>query len=380
MKCIAIIFTNYGPYHIERIAAVHQQFQKKGWDIVAIELARHEAEYAWQTSVDLLPFPMISVLPDRILETVKLHQLLPLVYRSLSKANPDVLAIAGYGRPAMLAILFWSIWKRRPAILLSATHEDDSQRHLWLETIKRILLKGYKAAVVGGQPQKRYLVKLGFDPKSIFCGYNTVGNSIFTPDRIRDLPRPISQPYFLAINRFIPKKNLVFLISCYAQYRQKVGERAWNLILCGDGELRSEIEKYITQLQLQNFVRLPGFLQQNELLPYYAHAGCFIHASLQEQWGLVVNEAMASGLPILVSNRCGCFEDLAIEGVNGFGFDPQNSQQLTDLMVKISSGELDLDQMGHASLAHIQKFSPDYFANGLMQAVEYTFDRDVSQL
>ncbi len=80
---------------------------------------------------------------------------------------------------------------------------------------------------------------------------------------------------------------------------------------------------------------------------------------------------MAAGLPVLVSNHCGCFEDLVIEGVNGFGFDPDDSQELTDLMLKMSSEEIDLEKMSQSSLEHIQKFSPDYFAEGLVQAVQY---------
>ncbi len=135
--------------------------------------------------------------------------------------------------------------------------------------------------------------------------------------------------------------------------------------------MRPQIEHQISELNLNNTVHLPGFLQQNELLPYFAHAKCFVHSSTHEQWGLVVNEAMAASLPVLISNHCGCFEDLIIEGVNGFGFDPNNSQQLTDLMLKMSSREIDLKTMSQAALAHIQKFSPDYFAQGLIQAVEY---------
>ena len=79
---------------------------------------------------------------------------------------------------------------------------------------------------------------------------------------------------------------------------------------------------------------------------------------------------MASGLPVLVSNRCGCFEDLVVEGVNGFGFDPENRQQLIDLMVRMSTQEIDLQKMGQAALEHIQNFSPDRFARGLIAAIE----------
>jgi len=63
---------------------------------------------------------------------------------------------------------------------------------------------------------------------------------------------------------------------------------------------------------------------------------------------------------------------LVIEGVNGFGFDPTNQQELTDLMLKMSSGKVDLAVMGEASLKHIQKYSPDYFAQELMKALEYS--------
>ncbi|WP_313929798.1 glycosyltransferase family 4 protein [Microcoleus sp. FACHB-SPT15] len=338
---------------------------------MGIELARHEAEYAWQAKVEGLPFKVVSVIENQQLEEVSSTQLLQRLYAVLSQLKPDVLVIAGYARPAMLATLLWSLGNQKPAILLSATKKDDAPRSWWSEMLKKWILKHYKAALVGGQPQKRYLIELGMPAEAIFLGYNVVGNESYHPKKIESLPLLVERPYFLTVNRFVPKKNLLFLISSYAAYRQEAGSNAWDLVLCGDGALRPQIEKYITELALQDFVHLPGFLQQDELLPYFAHAHCFIHASIQEQWGLVVNEAMAAGLPVLVSNRCGCFEDLVIEGINGFGFDPDNSQQLTDLMLKVSLGQIDLAKMSHAALEHIQKFSPDYFAQGLIQAVEY---------
>ncbi|MGB3757884.1 MAG: glycosyltransferase [Rivularia sp. (in: cyanobacteria)] len=285
----------------------------------------------------------------------------------------DVLCLLGYARPEIQQIAFiLSFLPKKPAlILLSDSKRDDASRELWRELFKSQLLKLYKSALVGGKVHKHYLIELGMTDNSISMGYDVVDNEVFHPSRIKLLPSPLEKPFFLAINRFVPKKNLPFIISAYAVYHQLVGAESWDLILCGDGELRPQIEQQIAELNLQDSIHLPGFLQQDQLLPYFAHASCFIHASIQEQWGLVVNEAMAAGLPVLVSNRCGCFEDLVIEGVNGFGFDPENSQQLTELMLKMSSGEIDLEKMSQASLEHIQKFSPDYFAEGLMQAVQY---------
>jgi glycosyltransferase involved in cell wall biosynthesis len=338
---------------------------------MGIELARSEAEYPWKTKLDNLKFKVFSVISDQQVEQVNFFRLLGKLYAILNALNSDILVISGYARPTMLSALLWSIWHGKPAILLSESKEDDAVRSWWQETLKSWLIKSYKAALVGGKPHKRYLVKLGIAPDAIFVGYNVVNNTVFHPDKIKSLPAPIEKPYFLAINRFVPKKNLLFLISSYAAYRKAAGTNAWDLVLCGEGQIRPKIEQQITELALKDVVHLPGFLQQDELLPYFAHARCFIHASMQEQWGLVVNEAMAAGLPVLVSNRCGCFEDLIIEGVNGFGFDPENSQQLTDLMLKVSSGDVDLDKMGNAAFKHIQNFSPDHFAQGLVQAVEY---------
>jgi glycosyltransferase involved in cell wall biosynthesis len=93
-----------------------------------------------------------------------------------------------------------------------------------------------------------------------------------------------------------------------------------------------------------------------------------VHASVEEQWGLVVNEALAAGLPVLVSNRCGCYADLLIEGSNGFGFDPTDVALLTSLMVRMHS--TDLVAMGRASLERSKAFPASRFGEGLVEAVE----------
>lgn len=366
---IAFLFSNYGPYHIARLESLNN-FPTKDWQAVGIELSRYEKRYPWQTKLENLTFPIISIIKNSSIEETKITRTVVRLLAILKQVNPTVLAISGYFNPSMLVALFWCRLRNKPAILFSETTESDFDRVWWKEQIKSLIVKQFKSALVGGQPHKRYLTKLGMPAEAIFVGYDIVGNDTFNPQKIASLPKPLERPFFLTVNRFISKKNLPFIIDSYAQYREQAGVAAWDLVLCGDGELRLQIEKQITELNLQDVVHLPGFLQQSEMLPYFAHAGCFVHGSTTEQWGLVVNEAMAAGLPVLVSHRCGCFEDLIIEGVNGFGFDPYNSRQLTDLMLTISS-DFDSEKMGHAALQHIQNFAPDRFAQGLVQAVEY---------
>jgi 1,2-diacylglycerol 3-alpha-glucosyltransferase len=209
----------------------------------------------------------------------------------------------------------------------------------------------------------------------------------------------LPQKFFLASARFIEKKNLARLLQAYALYRtlarksetgdrrsesanQKVENRnqtsdlcpppsaPWSLVLLGDGPLKSDLCHLISDLRLDAHVHLPGFKQYHELPVYYGLASAFVHASTTEQWGLVVNEAMASGLPVLVSNRCGCAQDLVKEGVNGFTFDPCNIEQLAQLMLKLSTLNNQLSTLGSASRELISQWGPERFASGLKSAVE----------
>jgi glycosyltransferase involved in cell wall biosynthesis len=373
---IVVIFINIGGYHAARLQAAYSACQAQGWKLTAIQVTDDTLEHAWGNYISNISVPVETLLPvgsksNNIRKDTFSSKASEALLQSLNRLKPDAVFLPGWAFPFARTGLRWCRQNKALPILMSESKEDDAPRNWWQETIKSWLIKRYKAALVGGQPHKRYLIKLGMPADAIFFGYDVVGNDVLHGDKIKSLSSPFEKPYFLAINRFVSKKNLLFLISSYAAYRQVAGDKAWDLVLCGDGQQRPQMEQQITELALKDVVHLPGFLQQNELLPYFAHTSCFIHASIQEQWGLVVNEAMAAGLPVLVSNRCGCFEDLVIEGVNGFGFDPENSQQLTDLMLKVSSGEVDLAKMGHAALEHIQKFSPDYFGQGLMQAVKY---------
>src|SRR5262249_7394953 len=151
----------------------------------------------------------------------------------------------------------------------------------------------------------------------IALGYNAVDNDAFAraadaarraPEGRRGLP---AARYFLAVNRFVPEKNLPRLIAAFAEYRGHCrASRAWDLVLCGDGPGASEVDAAVQQSGCAGSIHRPGFLQADALPRWYAFASAFVHPSLMEPWGLVVNEAAACGLPLLVSDRAGCVETL----------------------------------------------------------------------
>lgn len=328
----------------------------------------------------------------------------------LDSIRPDVVCVSGWGLPVSLAAIAWAAPKGVPLVMLSESNEFDEPRVAWKEFVKSRIVSLCSAGVGGGNPQADYLVKLGLPASRVFRGYDVVDNRFFA-EEARELGAGICElgeiksPYFLACARFGKKKNLPGLIRAYARYRQKYESRlngckasagqatsrveginsgstasdtsafslrssVFDLVIAGDGEERVEIERTIRECGVSDHVHLVGAKSYYDLPGYYANAGAFIHASTTEQWGLVVNEAMASGLPVLVSKRCGCAADLVKEGVNGWTFDPTNEEQMADLMLRISSDEEQRKEMGRQSREIIAEWGPARFASGISSAVD----------
>jgi glycosyltransferase involved in cell wall biosynthesis len=122
-------------------------------------------------------------------------------------------------------------------------------------------------------------------------------------------------PVVLFAGKLIEKKQPLLLIDAFARARRDLD--AW-LLIAGDGPLRAECEALVARLRVPNVV-FAGFLNQTELPDAYAAADMFVLPSkLHETWGLVVNEAMNFGLPVVVSDKVGCATDLVRPGRNGF--------------------------------------------------------------
>jgi glycosyltransferase involved in cell wall biosynthesis len=178
----------------------------------------------------------------------------------------------------------------------------------------------------------------------------------------------VPKEYLLYVGRFAPEKNLVRLLQAFERYRTRE-PAGWGLVMVGAGPLRDRLERVARERNLE--VVWTGFKSLQELLPFYAHAGCFILPSISEPWGLVVNEAMASGLPVIVSRRCGCAEDLVRDGENGFLFDPEDPAELAEQMARIAGlSKARRAEMGKVSQEIVSAFTPETWAKNLTLAIK----------
>lgn len=371
---IALMFVNYGPYHLARALAL---MPLGGIEPYFIELAASQKKYPWLADKRKLLGRLIT-LTHKAYEQCSSREIARKAVAALERLRPAVVVIAGYNHRPMRAAAAWARRNGRGVVLLSETAPWDFPRSWWREALKRAWIRRYvDAALVGGQPQRAYAASLGVDPARIWDRYNVVDNEHFAKrcEAIRAegaaqrIQAGLPEYYFLYVGRFVRQKNLPLLLRAYRRYRELCAD-PWRLVLVGDGPLRNDLVQIARDAGLNDIV-WAGFKQSDDLPLYYAFANCFVMASILEPWGLVVNEAMASGLPVLVSRRCGCATDLVQPGNNGFIFEPGNPDELARLMLDISARSAQqLGSMGRASRMIIARWTPEAWADQLACAVQ----------
>lgn len=376
---VAIIYARFGPYHIARLNGAQAVLSPKGWKVLGIEVVPDDRFYAWEKVEDETEVQRIPLLPGWAYTELSRAKIGKAVVNALDAERPDVVVCPGWYYAESLAAARWSRRNRKIAILMSESCRHDSRRWWWRELVKRYRLRSFDAALVGGRVHAKYLVELGMPRDRIPLGHNVVDNAHFARgaeyarhhagELRRDLGLP--EQYILASGRFVPKKNLARLLQAYRLYREQ-GDDPLPLVLCGDGPLRANLHALADTLEISPFVRWPGFVQYDALPYYYGLADCFIMPSTVDQWGLVVNEAMASGLPVLVSNRCGASE-LLKPGINGYHFDPYEMNTICRAMTAFGKLEPSaVAAMGEASKAIIHDWGPERYGRGLLDAIQST--------
>jgi glycosyltransferase involved in cell wall biosynthesis len=383
MNRICLHWPRFGPYHLARLRATAAFLRTRNSDLVGLETAGTDRTNGWRVERAPVDFERVTVFADRVFETIPPREMHEGIVSSLDRLQPDAILIQSYSFPDARACLHWCRTNRKTAIIGTDSQYIDAERIAWREKIKAAIVSAYDAAVVAGTPQVEYLVRLGFEESLIFTGYDVVDNDYFAreaaqvrsePENTRNLPGlEGDRPFFLAVNRMIPIKNLDRLIRAYGTYRHSATE-PWDLVLVGDGTHRKVLERIVATENIAGVV-FAGFQQIESLPAYYGRAGAFVHPSLLDTWGLVVNEAMASGLPVLASDRIGCARDLVLEGENGFRFDPADQGRLAELLSRIAADQAAAAAMGRRSEEIIADWNLERFARAVWDAYQAGKDR-----
>ena len=370
-KLLAVIYMNLGPYHLARMEAL----AKFHPDLLVIEIGAKHGIYPWRPKKEDLSYNLETLFRKNV-EEVSVHDQKIAVRTCLHKYQPKAVVVSGYRQPVMRAAANWAGKESLTNVLLFVSTKMDHRRFWWRELFKRLFIKSkFSRFAVAGQRSTQYAQHLGIREEMISVIGNVVDNgrikeltSSFQADKATLREKlSLSEDFFLYVGRLSAEKNLVTLIDAFSDYRNLGGR--WDLVIIGNGPDET-ILKSRADCKVDRGIHFLGWKQFDELIAHYSLANALILPSLSETWGLVVNEGMCCGLPVLVSRNCGCVPELCQDKVNALTFDPLDKRALAQSMLSLSSGEFDFDVMGRKSLEIIAAHTPENWAQGLLKAVQ----------
>ena len=296
------------------------------------------------------------------------------VAEALREAHPDVILCGGYNYLASWQAVHWAK-KNRVAFLLwcESTASDRRNRHQLVERLKTSFLRSCDGFVVPGKSALEYLQQMTDGSRIIVVAPNAVdiqlfaiGNELALAAQCR-LRGALGLParYFLFVGRLVKAKGVLDLLDAYSglspELRAGVG-----LVFVGDGPLRADLE-VMARSVFPGSVHFPGFIHRDELPSYYSLAECLVLPTHSDTWGMVVNEAMACGLPVICASVAGCAADLVKS--NGRIVASGDVLGLREAMLEIASDPGLRKYMSEQSRILIRNYSPKCCADGIAEAV-----------
>lgn len=308
------------------------------------------------------------------------YRVAPALFGYLLKKSPDLIIgspVEGFGGQASY---LYARMTNTPFVLWTG------EWHLPLTTLRtttfpliRRLYRGADAITVYGPHIKEYLSDLGVDNEKMSVGWNTVDTEKFTdpgPNRRReilhDIGVPEDAPVALYVGRHVKAKGLEYLVKAFVQAAAMMDESPY-LLLVGDGPLREKLVEYTSEMAN---VRLPGYVDNDDLPGYYAIADVFALPSIQthifrEPWGLVVNEAMSSGTAVIATDQVGaCAAGIVKDGENGFIVPERNETVLSKKLVELLSDSALAQEMGTSAEETIAEYDYDRMIDGFETAIK----------
>jgi glycosyltransferase involved in cell wall biosynthesis len=271
------------------------------------------------------------------------------ILQSLSKikkyiTNSDAVLVFGWNNFYYLSIIFYTYISSKILILL-AENNLLKKKNFFIKKIKRIIiyifLKFFDYFLSIGTNNKNYYLYHGVKRKNIYQTFYTVDTNFFNNfNSSFAFSKKMNKKFFIKkknfifiwVGKFIDRKNPIEVIKAI----QFLKNNNFHLFMIGSGPLLDRCHKYIKDHSINN-IHLVGFKNQKQLKKFYSISNCLVLSSKYETWGLVLNEAMSSGLPCIATKSSGAVQDLIRHGSNGYIYNSGSVEELAMNMLKISN-------------------------------------------
>lgn len=292
----------------------------------------------------------------------------------LRKEKPDLIIVSGFS-PATIKVLLYKIASGTPYLIWNGSIENPGKKISIMTMIRQKLLCRFSDGFISyGKMAAGYLQKLGAEQKRIVVATNTVDTTFFREEtqRLRKSHRePVT--VFLVIGYLVPRKEMGDLLEAVRLVAQS--RKDFRVDILGEGTARGEMEEFVRKHHLDSIVNFHGFVQKGDLPVWLAQSSALLFQTGYDIWGLVVNEAMAAGVPVLSSPNAGATYDLIRDGENGFVVDFRNHAHAAKMLQWVMDHPEDTAEMGKRASEFIQKnASLENASNKFKEAIQMTLN------
>jgi glycosyltransferase involved in cell wall biosynthesis len=304
---------------------------------------------------------------------------LPLgLFGALRRFGPGVVVSGELGARTLLAWLYCALFRIPLVIWIETTRLLSATADPLRVALARFLLSRARAAIGPGREARLVLRGWGVEDARIFDAPNSHDHDGFAKALAaldleavqRDLRAGLGcrARIALVVGRLVPSKGIAELLDAWDRLPSRL-RSDWTLLFLGSGPLASRVEQARDTHRPGEIVRVPA-VQPREVIDFYSAADLLLFPSLEDPWGLVVNEAMACGLPVLCSPRAGCAKDLIQPGENGWLADPLDEDAFSSALLEaLTSGRR--QRLGERARETVRSFTPEAMAEGMRSALRH---------
>lgn len=376
LKHLVILHTDLRLYWRSRLNDLQKMFNKIGIVLDIIEIAGKGSPYVFEEkgkTNDNLNWHILF--PEKAAEEISPFESQKAIRHKLRELNPDIVMAGALAFQSGTGALKWKSKTGKPVIIFDDARPEDVKRNWLVNNIKKKFYRNVDALICPAPSHEIGFTKWGLKREEIFYGIDVVDNKLFERNKSGSCEHSklkiICQPYLLAIGRQIEIKNWGNLLKAFIQFKKDNTRSTLNLVFIGEGPLHRSLVELVELEQRKDVIFRP-FIQQSSIVQYYHKARGLILPSYRETWGLVINEAMAAGLPVLVSRECGCSQTLIREGINGWTFDPNNLLAIAKAISKLDQlSQNKWAEMSQSSVEIIKEWDLPRFSQGVLDALTY---------
>jgi L-malate glycosyltransferase len=351
---IALAWENFGPSHRDRIGAC----VASGLAVTAIEFNAKSQTYLWEEGEAHGAERVTLAGSDERMGPFATFWRLS---RALQRSRADAIFLCDYQRLVVFCAALVMRLSGKPVYTMLCSKFDDYPRFWWRELAKLVLLLPYQGAIVGSDRSVAYLLLLGFRGRPMLNGYDSLSVARIQQGAGEGRQVAHAERDFLIVARLVEKKNLAFAIRAYAAW-SKVAVHARKLRIIGYGEQEAELRLLSAELGLGDAILFEGVANSAKVFRMMRASLCMILPSTEEQFGLVVIEALASGLPVLASSNAGAVDGLIDNGINGWVIDPYRPAALVAAMTLLDRDADAWQDASAAALASADRGDTRHFA------------------